>query len=342
MVGQRANQAFAALQPLAGRFAGRIARLWPAPYDGYRRLPAARRHLAHITLSRIDRAPGLDAHAFVREIESLRTRAFLARWAPGAPRGLENALSKLGDAAWSPSAYRRLVGLLAHGRLAVRTLRHVRVITPQLVETLEALPERLRGPATARWVRGAWEARVVSETVALAKRLPGDPARAEERMDALVERLSRARSRERFYAMLRDALRPMVLPAPLEETATLRPLRTVAEVEDAGRRFRNCLADCVHDAVVGRSAFVEWRGEDEPAVMEIHHEGLAGWRLLTLLGVANRAVSARTTSLVRKALEAQGVRTGMGAGYLLHQLGEIAEEERHEDEYPPRFVAAAE
>jgi hypothetical protein len=334
MVGQSANQAFAVLQALAGRYAGRAARLWAAPYQGYMRLTAARRHLAHLLMSRIGRAPHLDARAFVRDVEGLRTRELLARWAPEAPQGLETVLAKLGETAWTPGDYRRLVALLAHGGPAAETLRHSAALTGLFVETLEILPARLRGPAVSRWVGNPWEARIVREAVGLAESLGGEP-----RVDALVERLGRAKSRARFFAMLVDELRPNGLAAPVAETALLRPLRTVAEVRDAGRRFRNCLATCVQRAVFGDSAFVEWRGE-EPAVMELEREGAAGWRLVVVLGVGNANVSAHTARLVREALEAQGVRTGWGAQFLLQEIDDIVDCEEREQAAQAVAVAA--
>jgi hypothetical protein len=323
MVGQRASQAFAALQEIAGRYAGRVARLWPTPYVVYRGLPAARRHLAHIAMPRTGCDQALNDRAFARDIETLRTRELLARWAPGAPPGLENALGKLGERAWTPGVYRRLLAVLREGGPAAATLRHAASIDIWLIEVLELLPAALRGPATARWVRGSWEARLVDEAVALAATLAGGAARA----DALVERLGRAKDRARFFEMLVDELRPVALAEPVRETAELRPLRTVGEVRDAGRRFRNCLGDCVHRAVFGASAFVEWRGA-EPAVVELQHEGAAGWRLVTVLGVANAAVRPDTARLVREALAAQGVRSGFGAELLLSEIDAIVEDER--------------
>ncbi|MGD2132853.1 MAG: hypothetical protein PVI23_08675 [Maricaulaceae bacterium] len=321
MTHARNTRAFAALQARAGRYAGRVARLWPAPYENYMALPSARRHLAHLYMSRIDRAPGLSPRAFVREIEALPVRHFLARWAPGAPLGLERALGKLGEDAWAPSDYARLLALLKAGGGAAKTLRHAQEISFDVVARLENLPERLRGPRTARWVSTGWEGQLVREAVKLSERLGGP-----ERADVLVRRLERAKSRRRFFEMLVDDLRPVELAAPVAETVTLRPLRTVAEVKDAGRRFRNCLSDCVHRAIFGASAFVEWRGE-EPAVMELEREGVAGWRLVTLLGVQNANVSARTSKLVGEALAAQGVRTGFGAEFLLSEIDEIVETE---------------
>jgi len=317
MVGQHANQAFAALQEIAGRYAGRVARLWPAPHDAYRGLPAARRHLAHVLMPRIGRAPGRDPRAFARDVAALRTRELLARWAPDAPDGLENALAKLGEVAWRPGEYRRLVALLCQGGPGVATLRHAAAIDAAMVETLELLPAPLRGPATARWVRDAWEARLVREAMGLAERLG-----ARERARALVERLGRAKTRRRFFEMLLDELRPAALPTPVVETDELRPLRTVGEVQDAGRRFRNCLAGCVHRAVFGPCAYVEWRGA-EPAVMELEHEGAAGWRLVTVLGCANRPVSAHTERLVHEALARQGVHAGWGAAFVLGEIDGI-------------------
>ena len=321
-------KAFARLQSLAGRYAGRIARLWPAPYAGYFALPVARRHLAHLFLSRIDRAPGLDARAFAQEIAVLPVRRFLGRWAPGAPHGLERALSRLGESAWAPREYGQLLAMLGAGGGAAKSLRHAVEITPEFLARLENLPARLRGPQTSRWVESGWESQLVREALKLADRL-GGPVRA----NALVLRLERAKSRRRFFAMLVDDLRPEGLAAPVTETATLRPLKTVEEVKEAGRRFQNCLSDCVGRAIFGASAFVEWRGE-EAAVMELEHEGAVGWRLVTLLGFMNRNVSPHTAKLVREALEAQGVRDGFGADFLLSEIDEIVEMERGEEQAP--------
>lgn len=333
MVGHRRNQAFAALQPVAGRYAGRVARIWPAPYDGYLGLPKARRHLAHILMNRIGTAPGLDAAAFRREIARLKARDLSRRWAPGAPRGLDRVLAKLGRKAWEPTRYRQLVGFMAQGGEAAKTLRHATLVTPDMIEALDALPERLRGPATMRWVRHAWEARLVAEAVALAGDLDREGARAR----VLVERLGRARTRARFFAMLMEELRPGRLPAPVAETAELKPLDTVAAVKDAGLRFRNCLADCVDDAAFGDAAFVEWQGA-EPAVMELRREGAAGWRLAVLLAARNAQPGAHTVRAVQGALRAQGVRVGMGAAYLLAEINDIVERER---EAGPMVDAAA-
>jgi hypothetical protein len=337
MVGQRASQAaFAALQDLAGRYAGLVARLWPVPYDGYRRLPAARRHLVHIVAPRIGREARLDATAFARDLETVRMRELIPRWAPDAPHALVAALGKLGERAWTPALYRRLLVILAEGGPATVTLRHAPAINPEFVEALATLPAALRGLATARWVRDTWDAQLVVEAMTLAAVLGGGAARA----DALVERLSRAKDRARFFEMLVDELRPRTLAEPVRETAELRPLRTVAEVRDAGRRFRNCLASCAHRAVFGAAAFVEWRG-GEPAVMELEHEGAAGWRLVTVLGVDNRSVTPHTLRLVHEALAAQGVRLGLAAGFLLAEIDAIVEDERRRAEQARASAACA-
>jgi len=264
---------------------------------------------------------------FVHEIGALKVRHFLKRWAPDAPRGLEAVLPKLEATAWEPTFYRRLLGLMMQSPAALKTLRHAPLVTRGLLEALEMMPERLRGPSTMRWIGDAWLARLACEAIALADHLRAGDRKADRCDDALVERLGRAKSRERFFAMLVDELRPTELIAPVVETELLRPLRTVGEVKDAGLRFRNCLGDCVKEAVFGTSAFVEWRG-DEPAVMELIHEGAAGWQLVAVLGVGNRQPSTMTLRKVRDALQAQGVRTGFGAQHLFAELESVQRIER--------------
>ncbi|MCG8442720.1 MAG: hypothetical protein MI723_13035 [Caulobacterales bacterium] len=309
-----------ALREKAGVYALRMARLFPAPHLDYLALPAPRRHLAHIYTPRIGRSLGMDARAFVRDLTKARLSDFLRRWAPDAPIGLPVACKKMGPSAWRPAEYRRLVGLLGQCPEASRTLRHAEQVTPALVLVVVALPAKLRRAAIVRHVDTEEEAGLVCEAVNLAVRLrPHGDAMAK-----IVERLSRADGRERFFEMLVEAMRPDALPAPFHGDAKLRPLLTPEQVLDAGRRFQNCLAECLDRATFGRSAFVEWLGEP-PAVMELVYEGAAGWRLETLLGLRNAHVSRATRRAVLAALADHGVRDGFDARALVHELEERAE-----------------
>jgi hypothetical protein len=92
--------------------------------------------------------------------------------------------------------------------------------------------------------------------------------------------------------------------------------------------------------VFGASAFVEWRGA-EAAVMELEHEGAAGWRLVTLLGYANRPVTPHTERLVREALARQGVHAGWGAAFVLGEIDAIVAAEREPEPAPIEAVAIA-
>ncbi len=301
------------LRALAGFYAGRAARLWPAPHQEYFALPAQRRHLAHAYITRIDRAPGLDAKRFRRDVMRARDAEFLDRWAPDAPVGLVTICGKMGEVAWKPREYRRLVALIAQSPEAAKVLRHADRVTFDTVQALEVLPATFRRSAIVRRVEQVHEAGLIRDVADLVDRL------AAGRSEVLAERLERAPTRERFFRMLLEALRPKELPVPFADTARLRPLRTPKQVEDAGRRFKNCLATCVDQAAFGTAAFVEWRG-DEPAVMELQLEGAAGWRLEELLGFENRQLKPETVHAVHKALAEQGVRVGRNADGLVWAL----------------------
>src|SRR5215471_16973584 len=100
------------LKLVAGEFAARVAALWPEPHAEFLTAPAARRHLVclAIVLGRDDAA--------VREALGGRLRVAVRRIASPGPPGLERALGRLGETAWSEAAYLRLIDLLTDAEVA--------------------------------------------------------------------------------------------------------------------------------------------------------------------------------------------------------------------------------
>lgn len=319
MAALSAAQAFALLQAKAGPFAGRVARVWPAPHDEYMTLPDVKRHLAHVCLRRVHAThAGRDAGAFRRDLARRNAKAFLAKWKPEAPKGFLRALEKLGPAFWKPADYRVLEALLAEGGWTAQAVQQMPAwISPQKLRAAVALPVRFRHHAITRWLTGPSDARAVNEAIELIGVVRGERFVKER---AFLDTLRKAPTRAAFFRALAEAARPKALPTPLPGTARLRPLATVKDVEAAGLRFRNCLSDHVDDACFRGAVFFEWTGE-EPAVMEVTPEGVAGWRLQELRGMANADPSPATRKAIHRELQDMGVRVASsGAEGVISEL----------------------
>lgn len=310
------------LRGRAGAYAGRVAKLWPAPHTPYLSLPTQRRHLVHVTLARIEAAPGRDARAYARDAAAARLKVFWTRWGRGLAVALPRIACKMGERAWRPAEYRALLGLTGGCVRACQVLRHAERVNPQDVHVLAGLPPVLRAAGVVRHVANAYEAETVRGAVDLVRRLDPRP----DALRILAERLEHTASRAAFYAALVDAVQVGPLAQPFEATPLLVPLTSAAEVRDAGRRFRNCLGGLIGEAQFGSSAFVEWRGE-EPAVMQLEHEGAAGWRLCYVLGVDNREVSPATRRAIKAHLAKLGVRRQSNPQWIIGDLASWVNED---------------
>ncbi|MEO8113492.1 MAG: hypothetical protein ABI655_03855, partial [Phenylobacterium sp.] len=88
------------LKLVTGGFAPQVAALWPEPHAAFLTAPVARRHLVCLALA-LGRAPAVVGDLLAGRLR----RAIRAVLAP--PPGLERALGRLGEVAWSPEGYRR-------------------------------------------------------------------------------------------------------------------------------------------------------------------------------------------------------------------------------------------
>ncbi len=330
MAGLQHSCAFARLQEVAEAYAGAASRVWTPPYNTILGLPAARRHLAWMCITRIGKAPGLTREVFAEDCEFARSDVMLARWRPDAPRTVIKLLGKLEDYPWRPAEYRRLLHMVRPDAVELKALRHMAQISPLMLEALERLPAALRSPEVLRFIQTPWEAQLINDAVTLTGRGSRDPDAAGRRF---VERLARSSNREQFFALALRSVKPDQLPVPIEETGRLRPLRSTYAVKSAARRFRNCLNSCVSRAMFERSAFLEWVG-DEPAVMELVHDGALGWRLEELQGVGNQSLSKSTERAIHAALREHGVWIGPGAQDVVRGLERVVRTIRNSARQP--------
>jgi len=303
------------LRFIAGEHAVRVAGLWPAPHGAYLEMPAQRRHLAHVVL-----ALGLfESRETMRTaLEGVRADDVARRYLGHPPSGFLRALARIGEAAWTSEDYLRLYELFAdEGGAAV--LLHTQEITVDLVHAIERLPRALRTHAIARHLGAAGAADALSEGWRAIGQVRGEVAAA-----AAVARWARASEPKRLFAMAAQELSPQRFdPAPFPVHPDMRRLGGTGALEDAGRRFRNCLATYVDRAALGTVALYEWAGPP-PTAFAFARDGFFGWRLEEARGVGNAVLEAPDRVRAIAAVEAVGVRVGRSGADLRAALRKLA------------------
>jgi hypothetical protein len=208
------------------------------------------------------------------------------------PPGLTGVLGKLGVAPMTAQNYRRLVELL-DDPAARKVLTHARRIGPAMLDGLAHLPPSLRMPRLAGIV-GIPENRDRFDYALAAirrKRPDLDDMALRQSLNAVKEVYDIGRWVDHLLTRL-----PFAAP-PWQGDSRLRPIRDRRELKDVAGRFRNCLADQLLDAVLGRKHFYVW-DDAEPCVAAIRHDALIGWRMDEIDGVENRKPSPETRARI--------------------------------------------
>jgi hypothetical protein len=296
----------ALLKLIAGEFAGRIAAVWPEPHAAFLTAPATRRHLACLAL-----ATGADLPALAPSLLGGRLRDAVRRVAR--TPGLERALGRLGETAWSAAAYRKLLDLLADPAAAKR-LRHAEAIDPGAVARLDRLPGAMRLALHLAELITDDAAEAVTECCGVIAFRFGDAA-----AEAAAGRWAMAATEAALFEAIRDELLPEPPPPPHPGTARLKPLATKAALRDAARRFGNCLANRVAHAVGGFSAYYEWT-EAPGAVVEVSRDAIFGWRLEEAKGPGNAVLDRDVREALTDELALMGVYVGRSGWQLERAL----------------------
>jgi len=304
---------------LAGGHAEDIARIWPAPHEGFFALPGARRHAAAVLVNRPHTAGESIAWLVSRGRDSdLAAELF----GPAPPGGLMKAFSRMGEVLWPADAYGRFLVLFGE-EAACGLLRHMAEIRPDALAIMAMLPPALRQVAVITHL-GADEAAAqeLAGAFDLALRVRGAGSKAE-----IAQRLGRAKSVPALFGMAREAIEPRafgkIRPAP----ALPPPFRPVDRTETLSRvalEFRNCLRDFVADLAANRMAVYVWREEGCGAAAIALRQDPAGWRLAEVRGHGNADVSDEVLMAIVAAIRSAGVRTGLSWAYLHRRLDDRA------------------
>ena len=303
------------LRYLAGEHAERVADVWAAPHGAYLEMPAQRRHLAHVVLALGARG---DTRILATALAGERADAVARRYLGDPPVGFVKALGRLGEAAWDGVDYLRLYELF-EDEGAASVLMQTPEITVAAVKALDVVPAALRVHAIARHIAGIEAARALGDAWAALHAVRG-PAAA----DAAMARWVRATGPERLFAMAAQDLAPQRFdPAPFPVHADMRRLGGTTALEDAGRRFRNCLATYADRAALGTVALYEWAGPP-PAALAFARDGFFGWRLEEARGIGNALLGPEERAATIMAVRQAGVRVGRSGADIQATLRKLA------------------
>lgn len=282
---------------LAGEFADRIALTWPAPHTPFLTAGANQRHLIALGLSH---GP---AEADLRGVLETPIKRALRAILPNAPQGLLRAIGRLGEALWTPRDYGLLLAVL-HRPEPAKVLAHTVAITPELVAGLNRLPTPLVLAGLRHLGLTADQTALVAEAFTVVESREG-PATARR----IAERWAASRTLASLLERVGADLTPDLPPPPFPGGPRLRPLASKAAVNDAARRFDNCLRSQAYRAVDGTVAFYEWTGSP-PAVIEILLDPIYGWRLEEAKLRNNETMSEADRPALVADLRAMGVHVG--------------------------------
>jgi len=296
----------ALLKLVAGEFARGVATLWPDPHSAFLTAPSARRHLVCLAL-----ALGLDLRALADGLLAGRLREAI-RLVVAAP-GLERALGRLGETAWTGGGYRKLLELLAEPK-AAKLLRHAEAIDPAAVVRLLRLPEPMGAALHLSTALTDDAADAIAECRGVIAFRFGESV-----ADAAAKRWAEVEGEAALFEAVREDLLPEPPPPPHPGTARLRALATKAALRDAARRYANCLATRVAHAVGGFSAYYEWT-EAPGAVVEVGRDAIFGWRLQEAKGPNNAVLDKDVREALTDELALMGIYVGRSGWQLERAL----------------------
>lgn len=320
----------ALLVHLAGEFAGEVARVWPAPHAPFVLADAGRRHLVCLALAVAAEMSVRPGPGFVRPALEGSFKRAVADLAPKAPDGLVRALGRLGEAAWTAADYRLLLALLATPA-AGKVLRHAEAITAQDVRSLGALPVALteEGGILLRLTEHQSRLASVCHAGLLYREGP-------ERAHAVAQRWAAARSVKSLFELIGKDISVDTSEPFHPGTPRLRPLSTRKALDDASRRYRNCL----DGRELGPHAhYYEWAGPPG-VIVQIDSDPLWGWVLSEGRLTGNAPVPAEVREAIAADLRSMGVHVGYGR-WNLHWAVQNAADRGFTFEDEARQIASA-
>lgn len=233
-----------------------------------------------------------------------RNEDLIAQTYGSCPSGFLRLIGRFGDRARWPKIYTALFGLLdAHPDLARPLLAHSKTgeLTNELIELSQVLPP------TALGVRIAGRFDTPDEYQRFMRpyqAITGLTELSEPHMWRIAEGEAPSNLLERMYLDL-------PFPAPVLADPALTHIANGQALVRTARKFSNCLASQVAEALKGARQFFVWRTPNkEPAVVfAINNEVPFGWFLAEAKLAGNERVPRPRREELMALLAAQGIRT---------------------------------
>ncbi|WP_419318412.1 hypothetical protein ACN2C7_16685 [Caulobacter sp. ErkDOM-E] len=260
------------LDRLAPGLIGRVMTVSPRRRQAIFAVIASR---AYTHIGQVDDAT-LDAE-LAHILRQERAAEILAYAFGAVPEGLMGTLEKF-DVGPMPTsdAYEklRLVFTDPANRAKADLLARVTTINEGKLAVIDALDPRWRIETVLDRINLAMAARELNRAMAFVQ-----AACSKATDETLVRALSRLPAERSLADLVTRYLRraDRFPDQPVNATQELRPLIGAEDFLRTGLRYRNCLRDRIGDALTGRAAFIEFRGE---AILELHPlAGGFGWLL---------------------------------------------------------------
>jgi hypothetical protein len=251
---------------------------------------------------------GLDMESPAVQAKQIRTtsrKKLLERLYGACPSGLLTALEKLGPKPLGRGDYQALMNLRDNPQ-TMRLITHRSAIHASEMDVIARVPAELHSlPLLARITSGR-RARAFLYLIDMARVL-----RPDLDLQELARRLGAMRDLRQLLRWVREQLHEHEFtPPPWEGNAWIRPIRTVAGIHAAARRFENCARGYIEESIQGREYFYE--SNRGPALILIKKDPLLGWWVDEYKGIKNRKLLAPLAREILDAFAAAGIAGNRG------------------------------
>lgn len=218
--------------------------------------------------------------------------------------GLAGVLRKLGDVPLPRTDYDVLISLHTQPEHRSRAvlLRHIPNLPRRAIPTLLALEPPYVLPAVLDRVGSVEQALDFARSVELIKRVV--PNVSDERLVASLNRLKPGATLGQWIKRWLSRATTFWIEPPLQDNMKIVCLGSAAALNDAARRFRNCLSGKVTACALGRTLFLEYL--PTPVVIELTVLD-RGFLLEAMYGPENATPEPKTRAAIVRQLTAAGI-----------------------------------
>lgn len=212
--------------------------------------------------------------------------------------GLRGTLQRLGDKPLRPESYRRVLEWYRDGHdPRPSLLRRMGILNQDVIDVLGQVHPCLLPAVCSGVIRNCSDADRLNDALEFIKKRRPD---ADD--NSLRQSAARLANEQTVESWVREWLRGVIeLPNPIDECDNFWPAKTVSDLGDIGRRYRNCVGThLAGPAISGKVAIVECRLENAIIVLSRLAQGL--WLIAGIHGPGNKPVDEQVRARVERLL----------------------------------------